>query len=103
MKLAEAIRTNMNEIATILSEEQGKTLNDAQKSIVRGADVIQNMVSAPSLLAGSLCNNVGAGIHATSQREPLGVCAGITPFNFPVRVFLSLYYLCVQSVYRAAQ
>lgn len=90
-KLDEVIRRDMDEIAHILTEEQGKTLTDARGDISRGLDVVENMISAPNVLKGSTCSNVVSGLDVSSYREPLGVCVGITPFNFPAMIGLWIW------------
>ena len=74
------------EIARALSREHGKTLPDAQGDLQRGLDVVEFAMGAPHLLKGEYSDQVGTGIDVYSMRQPLGVVAGITPFNFPAMI-----------------
>ena len=69
-----------------LSREHGKTIEDAKGSITRGIEVIEFACGIPQLLKGEYSANVGSGVDSFNLRQPLGVCAGITPFNFPAMV-----------------
>ncbi len=73
-------------IASIISAEHGKTLSDAEGEVTRGLEVVEFACGAPHLLKGEFSDNVGTGIDSFSLRQPLGVVAGITPFNFPAMV-----------------
>jgi malonate-semialdehyde dehydrogenase (acetylating) / methylmalonate-semialdehyde dehydrogenase len=73
-------------LATVISEEHGKVFLDAMGEIQRGIEVVEFAAGAPHLLKGSHSESVGRGVDAYSRREPVGVCAGITPFNFPAMV-----------------
>src|SRR5690606_18225897 len=73
-------------LAEIVTREHGKTLADARGEIDRGIEVVEFACGAPQLLQGRHADNVGGGIDNFSLRQPLGVCAGITPFNFPAMV-----------------
>ena len=75
-----------DEIATTISREHGKTVADARGEVVRGMEVVEFACGIPDLLKGEHSENVGTGIDAFSLRQPLGVVAGITPFNFPAMV-----------------
>ena len=70
----------------IISEEHGKVFSDAQGEITRGLEVVEFACGIPHLLKGEFTEQVGRGIDSWSVRQPLGVCAGITPFNFPAMV-----------------
>jgi malonate-semialdehyde dehydrogenase (acetylating)/methylmalonate-semialdehyde dehydrogenase len=74
------------EIASAISREHGKTLTDARGEITRGLEVVEFACGAPELLMGEHSESVGTGVDAFSVRQPLGVVAGITPFNFPAMV-----------------
>ena len=76
----------MDELAEIVSSEHGKTLDDARGSITRGLEVVEFACGIPQLLKGEFTESVSAGVDCWSVRQPLGVCAGITPFNFPAMV-----------------
>ena len=80
------IEKNIDELAEIVSVEHGKTLADAKGSVTRGLEVVEFACGIPHLLKGEFSQNVGTNIDSWSVRQPLGVCAGITPFNFPAMV-----------------
>ncbi len=82
----ELIEQNLERIARIITEEHGKTLEDAKGSVIRGLEVVEFACGAPHLLKGEFSHQVGTGVDIVSQRYPLGVCAGITPFNFPAMI-----------------
>ena len=85
-KFRELIEKHQKELATLISEEHGKVFLDAMGSIQRGIEVVEFAVGAPELLKGDYSEQVGRGVDAHSRLQPLGVCAGITPFNFPAMV-----------------
>ncbi|AWB83713.1 CoA-acylating methylmalonate-semialdehyde dehydrogenase [Corynebacterium liangguodongii] len=80
------IHANMDDLARTLSSEHGKTFNDAKGDILRGVDVLEFCLGAPHQLKGEFSSEVGAGLDTFSLRQPLGVVAGITPFNFPAMI-----------------
>ncbi len=80
------IEQHLGRLATLLSSEHGKVLADARGDIQRGLDVIDFVCGAPHLLKGEYSHGAGAGIDVWSLRQPLGVAAGITPFNFPAMI-----------------
>ena len=82
-------------MAKIVSREHGKTLDDAKGSVTRGLEVVEFACGIPHLLKGEFSNNVGANIDSWSMRQPLGVCAGITPFNFPAMVPMWMYPIAI--------
>ncbi|TYB82827.1 CoA-acylating methylmalonate-semialdehyde dehydrogenase [Maritimibacter fusiformis] len=86
MKLAELINRDMEKLAETLSREHGKTLPDARGDVQRGLEVVEVCMGAPSMLKGEYMNDGGPGIDLYSMRQPLGVVAGITPFNFPAMI-----------------
>lgn len=86
MKWIRLIQEHMDEIARTLSLEHGKTFEDAKGDIIRGLDVIEFALSAPHLLKGEFSDSVATGVDVYSMRQPLGVVAGITPFNFPAMI-----------------
>lgn len=86
MRWIQLIHENMDELARTLSLEHGKTFPDAKGDIQRGVDVLEFSLGAPHQLKGEYSTNVGAGIDTYSMRQPLGVVAGITPFNFPAMI-----------------
>ncbi len=89
------IQENIEELAKIISREHGKTLEDAKGSVTRGLEVVEFACGIPHLLKGEFSNNVGANIDSWSMRQPLGVCAGITPFNFPAMVPMWMYPIAI--------
>ena len=76
----------IDQLAAIITSEHGKTLSDAKGEIQRGLEVVEFAVGAPQLLKGEISENVGSRIDSFGVRQPLGVVAGITPFNFPAMV-----------------
>ena len=80
------INANMGELAATITAEHGKTIADATGSITRGLEVVEFACGIPHLLKGDYTDSVGTEIDSWSMRMPLGVCAGITPFNFPAMV-----------------
>src|SRR4051812_20858100 len=75
-----------DEFAAVITAEHGKVLSDAKGEIQRGMEVVEFATSAPQLLKGEVTENVGTRVDSHSFRQPLGVVAGITPFNFPAMV-----------------
>lgn len=86
MEFVRLINRDMDKLATALSSEHGKTLPDARGDIQRGVDVVEFSIGAPHLLKGEYMDSAGTGIDLYSMRQPLGVVAGITPFNFPAMI-----------------
>jgi malonate-semialdehyde dehydrogenase (acetylating) / methylmalonate-semialdehyde dehydrogenase len=86
MKFRDLLDARRRELAAIVTEEHGKTLADATGSIVRGMEVVEFATGVPHLLKGEFSENVGSEVDSWSLRQPVGVCAGITPFNFPAMV-----------------
>ena len=89
------IEKNLEELATLVSIEHGKTLDDAKGSVTRGLEVVEFACGIPHLLKGEFSQNVGSNIDSWSIRQPLGVCAGITPFNFPAMVPMWMYPISI--------
>jgi malonate-semialdehyde dehydrogenase (acetylating)/methylmalonate-semialdehyde dehydrogenase len=85
-RFRELLEANQKEIATLISEEHGKVFLDAMGSVQRGIEVVEFAAGAPHLLKGSFSESVGRDVDAYSIQQPVGVCAGITPFNFPAMV-----------------
>jgi malonate-semialdehyde dehydrogenase (acetylating) / methylmalonate-semialdehyde dehydrogenase len=85
-RFKELLDTNAKRIAQVISEEHGKTLDDALGEVTRGIEVVEFACGAPHLLKGEYSDNVGRGVDTFSLRQPLGVVAGVTPFNFPAMV-----------------
>ncbi len=86
LKFVDLVNEHMDELATLLSSEHGKTFPDAKGDIQRGIEVVEFAAGAPHLLKGEFSDNAGTGIDVHSLRQPLGVVAGITPFNFPAMI-----------------
>jgi len=86
-----------DELAEAISREHGKTLSDARGEIVRGLEVVEFACGIPDLLKGEHNESVGTGVDAFSIRQPLGVVAGITPFNFPAMVPLWMFPIALAS------
>src|SRR2546423_1345343 len=85
-KFLEILAREHDALARVISEEHGKVFSDAQGEITRGVEVVEFACGIPHLLKGEFTEQVGRGIDSWSVRQPLGVCAGITPFNFPAMV-----------------
>ena len=85
-KFKELVEKHTEELARLITREHGKTFPDACGEVQRGIEIIEFACGIPQLLKGQFSDNVGGGINNWSQRMPLGVTAGITPFNFPVMV-----------------
>jgi malonate-semialdehyde dehydrogenase (acetylating)/methylmalonate-semialdehyde dehydrogenase len=86
MKFGDLINQNMDRLAELVSREHGKTLPDARGDVQRGLEVIEVCMGAPALLKGEYMDSAGPGIDLYAMRQPLGVVAGITPFNFPAMI-----------------
>ncbi|MEJ2036242.1 MAG: aldehyde dehydrogenase family protein, partial [Maritimibacter sp.] len=86
MKFGELINRDMDKLAEAISREHGKTLPDARGDVQRGLEVVEVCMGAPHMLKGEFTDNGGPGIDLYSMRQPLGVVAGITPFNFPAMI-----------------
>ena len=82
-KFKELIEQRTDELAEIITREHGKVFSDAKGEIARGLEVVEFACGIPQLLKGEFTEQVGTGIDSHSMRQPIGVCAGITPFNFP--------------------
>ncbi|SEL37660.1 methylmalonate-semialdehyde dehydrogenase [acylating] [Bosea lupini] len=86
MKFLDLIAQNNDELAELLAREHGKTIPDAKGDIQRGVEVIEFSLGVPNLMKGEFTDGAGPGIDIYSLRQPLGVVAGITPFNFPAMI-----------------
>ncbi len=86
MKFVHLLNENMDKLAEALSREHGKTLPDAAGDVQRGLEVVEYCIGAPELLKGEFTDSAGPGIDMYSMKQPLGVTAGITPFNFPAMI-----------------
>ena len=85
-RFVDLCQENMDELAKALSNEHGKTLDDAKGDVQRGLEVIEFCMGAPHLMKGEFSDQSGTGIDTYSMRQPLGVCVGISPFNFPAMI-----------------
>ncbi len=85
-KFRDLVESHLDELATLLSRQHGKTLEDAKGSVLRGAEVVEFACGIPHLLKGEHNENVASNVDSHSVRQSLGVVAGITPFNFPAMV-----------------
>ncbi len=94
-KYKEILEKNIEGLAKTISEEHGKTLDDAKGSVIRGLEVVEFACGIPHLLKGDFSQNVGTGIDSWSIRQPLGITAGITPFNFPAMVPMWMYPISI--------
>ena len=97
LKLQQLIRENMGELAALLTAEQGKTLPDAEGDVFRGLEVVEHAASIGNLQLGELANNVANGVDTYTILQPLGVCAGITPFNFPAMIPLWMFPMAIAT------
>tara|TARA_Y100001970_G_scaffold129887_1_gene160158 strand:- start:34707 stop:36194 length:1488 start_codon:yes stop_codon:yes gene_type:complete len=89
------IEKNIDELAKLVSKEHGKTFLDAKGSVTRGLEVVEFACGIPHLLKGEFSQNVGSNIDSWSIRQPLGICAGITPFNFPAMVPMWMFPISI--------
>ena len=94
-KLKELIERDRAEIAALITQEHGKVLHDADGSIQRGLEVVEFACGIPHLLKGEYSDQVGTGVDTYSMRQPVGVCVGITPINFPAMVPLWMFPLAI--------
>ncbi|WP_375037392.1 CoA-acylating methylmalonate-semialdehyde dehydrogenase [Acinetobacter sp. RW6] len=95
LKLQDLIRANMKDIAQVLTAEQGKTLADAEGDIQRGLEVVEHACSIGTLQMGEYVEGVARGVDTYTLQQPLGVCAGITPFNFPAMIPLWMFPMAI--------
>ena len=94
-KFKELVEKDMENLAKMLSSEHGKILPDARGDIIRGLDVIEFACGIPHLTKGDYTEQAGPGIDVYSMRQPLGVCAGITPFNFPAMIPMWMFGVAI--------
>ena len=95
MRFRELMDAHRKDLAKIITQEHGKTLADAEGEVTRGIEVIEFAMGIPHRLKGEFSENVGTEVDSYSLRQPLGVCAGITPFNFPAMVPLWMYPVAI--------
>ncbi len=97
LKYQQLIRENMKELAAILTAEQGKTLPDAEGDVFRGLEVVEHAASVGNLQLGEMANNVAGDVDTYTLLQPIGVCAGITPFNFPAMIPLWMFPMAIAT------
>jgi malonate-semialdehyde dehydrogenase (acetylating) / methylmalonate-semialdehyde dehydrogenase len=95
--LRDLLERHEDELARLITAEHGKVLDDARGEVVRGREVVEFACGIPQALKGEYSDQVSSGVDAFSFRQPLGVCAGIVPFNFPVMVPLWMHPLAIAT------
>jgi len=95
MRFRELMESQRKDLAKVITQEHGKTLADAEGEVTRGIEVIEFATGIPHLLKGEFSENVGTEVDSFSLRQPVGVCAGITPFNFPAMVPLWMFPVAI--------
>jgi malonate-semialdehyde dehydrogenase (acetylating) / methylmalonate-semialdehyde dehydrogenase len=93
----EIVNSRIDELAAVVSDEHGKVLSDARGEVQRGLEVVEFACGIPTLLKGDFSDQVSTGVDVYSFRQPLGVCAGITPFNFPVMVPMWMHPVAIAT------
>jgi malonate-semialdehyde dehydrogenase (acetylating)/methylmalonate-semialdehyde dehydrogenase len=93
----ELVNARAKDLAEIISDEHGKVVSDALGEVQRGLEVVEFACGIPTLLKGDYSDQVSSGVDVFSFREPLGVCAGITPFNFPVMVPMWMHPVAIAT------
>jgi malonate-semialdehyde dehydrogenase (acetylating)/methylmalonate-semialdehyde dehydrogenase len=94
-KFKELIEQNLESLARLITAEHGKVLSDARGEVMRGLEVVEYATGIPQLLKGEYTEQISKGIDAWTIRQPVGVCAGITPFNFPVMVPMWMFPMAI--------
>ena len=94
-RFKELVESRLDELAALVTAEHGKVLNDARGSCQRGLEVVEFACGIPTQLKGEFTENVGTAVDSWSMRQPLGVCAGITPFNFPAMVPMWMFTMAI--------
>lgn len=97
MRYQALLKENHDDIAKVLSQETGKTFADAKGDIWRGIEVVEQAINMPALMMGETVENVARGIDTYSYIQPLGVCVGITPFNFPAMIPLWMFPMAIAA------
>lgn len=97
LRYQQLIRDNIQALAAMLTAEQGKTLPDAEGDVFRGLEVVEHAAGIGNLQLGELANNVADGVDTYTLLQPLGVCAGITPFNFPAMIPLWMFPMAIAA------
>ncbi len=93
----ETVNARIGELAEVVSDEHGKVVADARGEVQRGLEVVEFACGIPTLLKGDFSDQVSTGVDVYSFRQPLGVCAGITPFNFPVMVPMWMHPVAIAT------
>ena len=94
-KFRELLERDGDALARLITDEHGKVLSDARGEVTRGTEVVEFACGIPHLMRGEMTEQVGRGIDSWSLRQPLGVCAGITPFNFPAMVPMWMFPVAI--------
>jgi malonate-semialdehyde dehydrogenase (acetylating)/methylmalonate-semialdehyde dehydrogenase len=94
-RFKELVERDLDRLAAIITSEHGKVLSDALGEVQRGLEVVEYATGIPELLKGEFTEQVASGIDAWTVRQPLGVCAGITPFNFPAMVPMWMFPMAI--------
>jgi len=94
-KFKELLEAHLDELAALVTREHGKVLSDAKGELTRGLEIVEFACGIPQLLKGQHSDNVGGGIDNWSLRQPVGVCVGITPFNFPAMVPMWMFPVAI--------
>jgi malonate-semialdehyde dehydrogenase (acetylating)/methylmalonate-semialdehyde dehydrogenase len=95
--LRDLIERHLDELSGLVADEHGKVVSDAKGEVIRGLEVVEYASGVPSLLKGEFSEQVSTDVDAYSFRQPLGVCAGITPFNFPVMVPMWMHPIAIAA------
>src|SRR6476619_2567354 len=95
--LRDLIERHLDEISVLVADEHGKVVSDAKGEVIRGLEVVEYACGIPTLLKGEFSEQVSTDVDAYSFRQPLGVCAGITPFNFPVMVPMWMHPVAIAA------
>lgn len=95
LRFAHLLEENFDQLARLVTREHGKTLEEARGDVRRGIEMVELACSAPSIIMGQTLDNVARGIDGQTQRHPVGVCVGITPFNFPAMVPLWMFPIAI--------
>ncbi len=93
----ELVHNHVDDLARVVSAEHGKVFEDAKGEVIRGLEVVEFVCGLPQLLKGEFSDQVSTGVDAHSFRQPLGVCAGITPFNFPAMVPMWMHPVAIAT------
>ena len=91
------VERHLDDLAELVADEHGKVVSDAKGEVIRGLEVVEFACGIPTLLKGEYSEQVSTGVDAYSFRQPLGVCAGITPFNFPVMVPMWMHPVAIAA------